>query len=474
MGIAASYILPPKYVSQTLVLVQQQKVSEDYVKPIVNEDLNGRLASMKEQILSRSRIQPVIEKFGLYSEGRYTMDDRIELTRKAIGVTPIHSEQAHGGMPGFFISFTARDPKVAQMACGEITSLFVNENLDARVQSAEGTTAFLKQQLAEAKTNLDEQDAKLAAFEQKYIGKLPDQKGTNSNTLQALTTQLDAATQSVNRAQQEVTFLEAMVSQQSEARSDPAVVTRQSALADELKELRKQKEALDATYTPDHPDVIAIKRQIQSVQSKMAAEAADQSVNRPASQTHTDSLQLQQLRAQLRAARQSLDAAKQMQARIQNQVGAYESKLEAAPVIEEEYQQVTRDHETALQFYNSLLRKMNESSMASELEHRRQGEQFQVMDDPNLPDRPKFPNRRLFAAGGLAGGLFLGLLLTGLLEYRDTSLRTEQDVLALTTLPVLAVLSHISEMPQRAERGLLAKLVLPKEDPIELARPADV
>jgi uncharacterized protein involved in exopolysaccharide biosynthesis len=163
-----------------------------------------------------------------------------------------------------------------------------------------------------------------------------------------------------------------------------------------------------------------------------------------------------------------------MQARIQNQVGAYESKLEAAPVIEEEYQQVTRDHETALQFYNSLLRKMNESSMASELEHRRQGEQFQVMDDPNLPDRPKFPNRRLFAAGGLAGGLFLGLLLTGLLEYRDTSLRTEQDVLALTTLPVLAVLSHISEMPQRAERGLLAKLFLPKEDPTELARPANV
>jgi capsular polysaccharide biosynthesis protein len=112
-------------------------------------------------------------------------------------------------------------------------------------------------------------------------------------------------------------------------------------------------------------------------------------------------------------------------------------------MVEEQYKQVTRDHETALQFYNALLTKMNESSMATALEHRNQGEQFTVMDAPNLPDAPTFPNRIEFAGGGLAAGLALGMLLAGLLEYRDTSLRNERDIWAFTKLPTLAIISHI-------------------------------
>jgi uncharacterized protein involved in exopolysaccharide biosynthesis len=274
LGVAVSYILPPQYVSQTLVLIEQQKVPEDYVKPVVSEDLGGRLASMKEQILSRSRIEPIIERFNLYAGKKYTMDDRIDLTRKAIGINPIRSDQSRGtgGMPGFFISFKARDARTAQQVCGEITSLFLSENLSAREQSAEGTTDFLKQQLADAKRNLDEQDARLAAFQRKNIGKLPEQESSNTNTLQALTTQLDAATQSVNRTQQDVTFLEAMVSQQTQEapHADPVTGTNVDALKDQLKDLRKQKEALDALYTPDHPDVVAMARQIANVQAEIA------------------------------------------------------------------------------------------------------------------------------------------------------------------------------------------------------------
>jgi len=186
IGIGVTYVVPPQYVSQTLVLIEQQKVPENYVKPVVSEDLGQRLASMKEQILSRSRVEPIIEHFSLFAGTSKTMDDRVDLTRKAISVTPIRSEQSRGGMPGFFISFKAQDARTAQQVCGEITSLFVSENLSAREQSAEGTTDFLKQQLADSKRNLDEQDARLAAFERKYIGKLPEQVSSNANTLQAL------------------------------------------------------------------------------------------------------------------------------------------------------------------------------------------------------------------------------------------------------------------------------------------------
>jgi protein tyrosine kinase modulator len=479
VGVGVSHIIPPQYESQTLVLIEQQKVPENYVKPIVDEDLSERLASMKEQILSRSRIEPIIERFNLNAGAKTTMDDRVALTQKAIGIKPIPS--ARGGMPGFFITFKARDAHTAQQVCGEITSLFVSENLSAREQSAEGTTDFLKQQLADSKRNLDEQDAKLAAFEQKNIGKLPGQTmhlgdmslamgSPNESTLQALTTQLDAVTQSLGRLQQNETFLQAMISEQThdlqntESGSGISEDERRS----QLKTLIAQKQELDALYTPDYPDVVAISRKIADLQKEIAhAPAAPAQTT--ATSNHPDPPQLLQLKLQLRGVQQSITAAKQEQARIQQQIRTYEARIEASPMVEEEYKEVTRDHETALQFYNTLLTKMNESSMATALEQRQQGEQFRVMDAPNLPDEPTSPNRLAFAGGGLAAGLFMGLLIAALLEYRDTSLRNERDIWAFTKLPTLAILSHIDGLPQTAKASSRWKPFSRSTTPIESA-----
>lgn len=471
-GLGVTRILPARYESQTLILIEQQSVPENYVKPVVDENLDARLASMKEQILSRSRLEPIITKYRLYAGGGNTMDDRVTLARKAIKITPIHSEvRGAGGMPGFFVSFEARDPLTAQQVCGDITSLFVSENLTAREQSAEGTTDFLKQQLDDSKRNLDEQDAKLAAFQQKYFGRLPDQQDSNTNTLQALTTQLDAATQSLNRLQQNATFLEAMVSQQTNdlQLDSPTDAVSVDDRQKELKDLVAQKQQLVAMYTPDYPDVVEISRkiavlkaEIAHAQVKPASEAAP--VNRP------DSPQLQELKAQLRAAQQAMGVAKNDQTQIERQIRNYESRIESSPLVEEEYKKLTRNHESALQFYNSLLTKMNESSMATALERRQQGEQFHVMDAPNLPDEPKFPNRLVFSGGGFAIGLFLGMLLAALLEYRDTSLRTERDIWAFTQLPTLAIISDIDELKRLAKANSRRKLVPQSSKPIESVR----
>jgi polysaccharide chain length determinant protein (PEP-CTERM system associated) len=445
-------MIPPRYQSQTLILIEQQKVPEDYVKPVVDQDLSRRLASMKEQILSRSRIEPIIKRFNLYPKA-LTMDDRIGLTQKAIGVKAIPTGQS-GGMPGFYISFFANDAHVAQKVCGEITSLFVSENLSAREQTAEGTTEFLKQQLADSKKSLDDQDAKLAAFQQKYFGRLPEQQQSNANTLQALTTQLDAATQAVTRQQQNVTFLQAMVTQQARdlQNGEPeATAAAVDARQTELNALIQQKQALDAQYMPDHPDVVAISRKIEDLRAQIA-NSASQPVTPVASHiARPDSPQMQQLKAQFRAAQQAMEDAKQDQSRIEQEVRTYEARIESSPQVEAEYKQITRDHESALEFYNSLLKKMNESSMATALEQRQQGEQFRVIDAANLPDSPIFPNRIMFAAGGLAGGLFLGLLIAGLIEYRDTSVRSERDIWVFTKLPTLAVISHIDGLAQITE-----------------------
>jgi polysaccharide chain length determinant protein (PEP-CTERM system associated) len=458
-GVVISHTLPPQYVSQTLVLIEQQKVPEDYVKPVVNEDLGARLASMREQIQSRSRIQPIVERFNLYAGNNATMDDRVDLTRKAIGINPISPGPSSRGMPGFFITFKAQDAHTAQQVCTEITSQFVSANISAREESAEGTTSFLKQQLADSKRNLDEQDAKLAAFEQKNIGRLPGQTiklgdmsfamgNPSEGTLQALTSQLDAATQTVNRSQQTITFLQALIAQQTQdaSHTDPATGTSGDTLQAQLKAALNQEKEMEAQYTPDHPDIVAIKRLIASLRAEIAHGAAEPVKADTTAAKPTDSPQLRQLKTQLLSEQQSLTATKQQQAHLEQQVRSYEARIEASPAVEEEYKQITRDHDTAVQFYNTLLAKMNQSTMATALEHRQQGEQFTVMDAANLPESPTFPNHVTFAVGGLASGLGLGLLITVLLEYRDKSLRSESDVFAFTKLPTLAVVSYIADL----------------------------
>ncbi|MGH9607965.1 MAG: GumC family protein [Terracidiphilus sp.] len=464
VGIGLTFIIPAKFVSQTLVIVQQQQVPKDYVEPVISENLNGRLASLQEQILSRSRLEPIIQRYSLFANGTNTMDDRVDLTRKAIKVAPIPSGE--NTMPGFYISFRAQNPRIAQQVCAEITSLFLSESIDAREQSAEGTTAFLQQQLADAKRTLDEQDAKLAGFQKKYLGGLPGQEQSNLNTLQALTTQLDAATQSLNRMQQDETFVQAVIAQQTDdleraAPSSGGVPT--DTLESQLKALIAQKQKLGTIYTPDYPDVEDLTHEIAEKQKEIAlASAHPPSTKTAAASPGPDSPQLQQERAQLRGIRQSIITQKQEQARIAQQIRTYEARIESSPSVEEEYKEITRDHDTALQFYNSLLTKMNDSSMATDLERRQQGEQFQVLDAANFPEEPSFPNPRVFAGGGFAGGLCLGLLIVALLEYRNTTLRDERDVLAFTKLPTLAIISHINGLPkipvQRKSRWALSRM----------------
>ena len=313
----------PIYTSQTLVLIEPQTVPDTYVKPIIAEDLDSRLASMKEQILSRSRLEPIIERFNLGAPGM-DMDDKVAKTRKDIGITPIHSEiPGSGGLPGFFISFTASDPHTAQLVCREITSLFVSANLQEREQSAEGTTQFLKGQLDQAKANLDSQDEKLAEFQRQYMGTLPEQQAPNMEMLNSLNSQLDATTQTLTRMENDKSLEEALLSQ--DARGSQVLPGQKSSpQADQLQlqKLEAQEADLKTRYTADYPDVIAVQREISDLKKEMAAAPATPaaaSTTTPAV-PHYDSPGTMQLRAQMTALNQAITQKRQQQAELQAQI----------------------------------------------------------------------------------------------------------------------------------------------------------
>jgi polysaccharide chain length determinant protein (PEP-CTERM system associated) len=449
-----SHFVQPRYTSQTLVLVEQQKVPDNYVKPIVTEDLSGRLASMKQQILSRSRLQPIIERFNLYGDSKMTMDDRIDAVRKNIGIDPIQSTiPGAGGLPGFFITYQASDARTAQLVCGEITSLFVNESINDRTASAEGTTAFLQAQLADAKRNLDDQDAKLARFQEENAGRLPGEEGANLNMLTSLNTQLDAATQALARLEQNKSYEEAMLAQQSaqNSQSGPGVAPQTQQL--QLEQLLAQEADLTSRYTDDYPDVVTVRRKIKELRAQMAKAPEVSPIPATSAPNRGDSLSVQQLRAQLRGLEQAITQKRHEQAQIQTQVRGYQGRLQSTPAVQEQFKKLTRDYTTAQQFYDDLLSKMNNAKMGTDLEKRQQGENFRVMDEPNLPEKPTFPNRLVFALGGLVGGIALGLLIVGLIEYSDTALRSERDIWAFTKLPTLAVIGLSGDVqPPAAKR----------------------
>jgi len=441
-----SLTIPNRYTSQTGVLVEMPKVPDNYVKPVITQELSQRLATMQEQLLSRTRLQPIIERFGLYrkDQGRVPMEDLVERMRKDVAVTTIRNDNR--ALSAFYISFTAESPKLAQEVCTEITSLFMEENLRTRQQRAQSTTDFLSNQLGTAKRNLDDQDARLAQFKMRHIGQLPGQEQANISLLAGFNTQLDAATQALGNAQQEKAYAESLIAQRVAASAEAGGGATPEKVDQQLSTLETHLVALESRYTPDHPDVVKTRREIAQMKATLSMnpdQAARTARVSEARRVH-EPADVQQLRAQLHTAERTIQERTAEQERLRRQIGLYEARVQSSPMVEEEFKKLTRDYQTALTFYNDLLTKKSQSEMATDLERSQEGEQFRVMDPAPLPESPSAPKRSLFALGGLVFGIVLGFGSAWGMEMRRDFIRTDEDVEFYLDLKTLAAVPEMN------------------------------
>lgn len=265
--------LPPRYTSQSELLIDAPKVPTSIVPTVENNNLISRLATMEEQIRSRSSLQPIIERYGLYKNAinKATMEELVNQMNGAILIKPVTFSNQMGttsdgsnALPGFQISFTADTPQMAQAICGEITSKFIDANIHLQTTRAEGTADFIAVQLQTAKQKLDEQDAKLAAFQRQYFGSLPDQEQSTVQLLTTLSGQLNSLQQQMSGYQQQETYTESMLSEQEQAwKASQAGGNNPQTLQTQLAAAEQRLAALRAQFTDSYPDVIRAKQDVE-------------------------------------------------------------------------------------------------------------------------------------------------------------------------------------------------------------------
>ncbi len=466
-------LAPNRYRSTAIVLVTPPQLQLAARGIGTTLPLSDRLRMLQQEILNRSRLERVITDFDLYREERATgiMEDVVAAMRRDINVSePLGSSRRNEGT-SFTLSFTATDPRLAQRVAERLTALFIDENIRQRETVAEGTDQFLSAEVETARLRLEETERKLEAYKRQFGGQLPDQLSSNLSALQGAQMQIQSLNDSINRDRAELLLVERQLSDLMNAASgggpvDPggdgpvdlpvAVVTPYD---EALAKARGTLDSLLMRLTPDHPDVARQRRLVAELEERANAAQLQRplSPGSPAAPA-TDRLspaetrranQIAELRARARQLPVEIQTKQQQIDARQAQVTAYQGRIEVAPIREAEMISLTRDYETLRARYDQLLTRSEDAKVAANMERRQVTEQFRIVDPPRVPERPLNPGRVRTTAMGAAAGLALGVLLVGLLEYRDRTFRTEADILSALALPVVAVVPAMTTARER-------------------------
>lgn len=475
-------VLPKSYRSSSLILIENQKIPEDYVKGIGGINIEQRLTMIHQQVMSRTFLSQILDEFKLYGDKvrREGLESAIETLRKLIKVETVGTPGASGkSVEAITLSFADEDPTTAMNVTAKLASLFIQENIRSREQLVTGVTVFLEQELHEAQKLLEVKERAISEFKTRYVNELPEQKEANLRTLDRLQTDLNTTVEAFHSLTARQSLFEKALAQYeqydlkdsttSQPRSQRNQPT-QDPLVTRLTDLQKQLATLMATYKDTYPDVAILKDEIKELQAQIA-ERSQIAENKRLSQSeepkpdHIERSgrlfdpQLQKLLEQVDESRLDITNLKAKESRIIREMKDIEGRVERTPSREQQLMILVRDYDNMQKNYQALLDKQLNARVAENLEKRQQGEQIRVLDPANLPQKPEKPNRLLIMLLGLIGGSGLGVALALGIDQLNPTFKRREEVEVLPGIHVLATIPefitvspHISAIPKAVPR----------------------
>jgi polysaccharide chain length determinant protein (PEP-CTERM system associated) len=425
-SIAALYVVPAKYKSSTLILVEAEKMPESFVTSVATERVSRRLQTVRQEVLSRTRLETVLKELNPYGPvGPVSLTAMVEWMRNAIEVTV-------KGTDAFVIDYVHRDPAMAQKVADRLAQLFIDETVQSRKQQVGDAYQFLETELQESKKELEKREEALRRYKEQHMGTLPEQMNANLATLQRFQLEQQAVSENLRSAMDRLVALE----------SAPAPTLGKTGPVDprgEIALLRSQLATMRTRYTDEHPDVRSLLTQIQALEKAIGSGSSG--AGAPAGAAP----QLDQARADVKNLRARLEE-------LDRRIGTFQSRVELAPRTEQDIVELTRDFQKLNENYLALLNKKLEAQMAAKLEQRWQGDRFRILDPANLPERPSFPSRKLFLLAGVLLGLALGVATAFAADFFDHSIRSVRELEETLPFPVLAHIQLITSHSRDPKR----------------------
>jgi polysaccharide chain length determinant protein (PEP-CTERM system associated) len=421
------YSVPKKYISSTVILVETDTAPEAFVKGKEERQAN-RLATVRQEILSRTRLEKVLGELQPYTIRKgASLTPVIERMRANITISVRDND-------AFSVDFVHTKPEMARDVANRLAGLFIEES--SRVQEAQTKDAegFIEGELEKAKKELEQIEVKLQAFKERHIGDLPEQLQANLAALQRLQLERQAIAQELSADLGRLSALEGSTRAVGPAPGDPREA--------ELAQLKAELAALRTRYTEEHPDVRTLMGRIARLERSLGeGPVPGGGPSAPATTAGAAQLREAQLRVRSLQARQSA---------IEQRLAAFQTRVEQTPRTEEELTTLTRDYEKLKERYLNLLNQKMNAKLKVAIEQRWKGERFRVLDPAHLPTEHFYPNPRVFLALGLAGGLLVGLALCVGAELLDQSVKTPAQLQTAISFPVLAIIPHVDAVAREA------------------------
>lgn len=474
--------LPPIYRSTTLILVEQQRISEIYVTPTDSTPFVQRLNTIQQQVMSRTNLEKIIGDFNLYAideskekekplyrvkealgmkaSSQPSVEEVVEKMREDIEIEVMGTgNRRDGGADAFRISYVGGNPHITMQVTNTLASLFIEENLKIKEQYAEGTTEFLVRELEIAKKQLETKESAFRKFKEHGMGALPEQLDANLRTLDRLQLELQSVNESLRNATERKSFLEEQAGVASTVTGQAPVATP----AVELERLKNELAALLSRYEETYPDVVIAKSRIGELEEQLISAKKDGGLTGEEPSTAQAGFRSPELSAEI----SRISSLKDREARIRRQLRSYQRRVEMTPANEQALADLQRDYDIIFQNYQSLLEKKLNANLAENLEKRQKGARFRVVDPANLPEKPFKPDRPQIVLMGVAGGVGVGAGLIFLFEFLNPAFRKPEDFEELFEFPVLASIPLFSKR-RATKRGKKLRVVKESKE-----KPAD-